>query len=160
MTSRRLAVLIAASAALSGCADWRWPPEAVGPAPAPVVAAPAAPRISKPIEPAPPRPTVTARTKAAAPPPSDRPAAADKGIAPKLVGLSEAETADVLGRPAEETEQSPGKVWTYRTDGCQLTVHLFPDMDKGGFYALDYAAGEAPRDWCLARIAQDARKKG
>lgn len=158
--TRRLAAVLVASLALSGCADWRWPRDAAAPPPAPTVSVPAMARpASRPIEPAPPRPSREVRAKVA-PPAAEHPAAADRALSPKLVGLSEGETAEMLGRPAEEAEQSPGKVWTYRTDGCQLTVHLFPDMDKGGFYALDYTAGEAPRDWCLSRIAQEARKRG
>ena len=92
-------------------------------------------------------------------PPLPRPRPPEAKIAklppPKLVGLSEAETVDLLGRPAEETAQPPGKVWLYRSGGCELSVHLFPDMDHGGFYALDYTAspdGE-PRETCLRKIA-------
>lgn len=99
--------------------------------------------------------------------PSPRPAA-DKEVAaavmppvppPKLVGLSEDETAELLGRPAEESVEPPGKVWTYKASGCKLSVHLFPDMEKGGFYALDYTADSA-RDACLGKVAGEARKKG
>lgn len=95
--------------------------------------------------------------------PSPRPAPERDGTAlsgpPKLLGLSEEETVGLLGRPAEETEQAPGKVWVYRAAGCQLAVHLFPDMEKGGFYALDYAA-EGGRDLCLGKVAGEARKRG
>lgn len=76
----------------------------------------------------------------------------------KLVGLSEQETAELLGKPAEESEQPPGKVWVYRVSGCQLSVHLFPDMEKGGFYALDYKAEEGSRDTCLGKLAVANRK--
>lgn len=78
---------------------------------------------------------------------------------PKLLGLSEDETVGLLGRPTEETMQPPGKVWIYRAAGCQLSVHLFPDMEKGGFYALDYAA-DGSRDLCLGKVAGEARKRG
>lgn len=133
---------------------------------------------------APARPAVTAAkpatTPAAAPPPArpigkpaaelnalrpaPRPAPGAEAAAPpagppKLVGLSEDETVGLLGRPAEETAQPPGKVWLYRAAGCQLSVHFFPDMEKGGFYALDYAA-EGGRDACLGKVAGEARKRG
>ena len=80
-------------------------------------------------------------------------------LPPKLVGLSEDETADLLGRPAEETTEPPGKIWVYKALGCQLSVHLFPDMERGGFYALDYTADGA-RESCLGKVAGEARKKG
>lgn len=38
-------------------------------------------------------------------------------------------------------------------------MHFFPDMEKGGFYALDYAA-EGGRDACLGKVAGEARKRG
>lgn len=80
-------------------------------------------------------------------------------ITPKLVGLSEDETIGLLGRPAEETLDPPGKTWIYRASGCRLSVHLFPDMEKGGFYALDYSADGA-REPCLGKVAGEARRKG
>lgn len=80
-------------------------------------------------------------------------------VPPKLVGLSEDETADLLGRPAEETAEAPGKIWIYKASGCQLSVHLFPDMERGGFYALDYTADGA-KESCLGKVAGEARKKG
>ncbi|MCR6631245.1 MAG: hypothetical protein NVV74_15015 [Magnetospirillum sp.] len=80
--------------------------------------------------------------------------------APKLVGLSEDETVGLLGRPAEESAAPPGKIWVYKATGCELSVHLFPDMDKGGFYALDYSAADGGRDQCLGKVAGEARKRG
>ncbi|HTH15354.1 MAG TPA: hypothetical protein VL974_01770 [Magnetospirillum sp.] len=80
-------------------------------------------------------------------------------VTPKLVGLSEDETIGLLGRPAEETLDPPGKTWVYRALGCRLSVHLFPDMEKGGFYALDYSSDSA-REPCLGKVAGEARKKG
>lgn len=85
--------------------------------------------------------------------------AALPAIPPKLVGLSEGETSELLGPPAEENAEPPGKVWVYKVSGCKLSVHLFPDMEKGGFYALDYTADGA-RDLCLGKVAGEARRKG
>ena len=81
---------------------------------------------------------------------------------PKLVGLSADQTEELLGQPAERVEQPPGKVWTYRTGGCVLVVHLFPDMEKGGFYALDYTSeGDGNgREACLTRAAEARRHLG
>jgi hypothetical protein len=149
--------------ALAGCAEfneqaWPWQQRPDRPAAAtrPAVTEPA-PRLAKPVEPPPPRPAQPAKPKA---PQAETSALVEKAAPPRLVGMSEEETAAALGRPMDEVEQPPGKVWTYQADGCRLAVHLFPDMDKGGFYALDYTAGEAPKDWCLGRVAQEARKRG
>lgn len=79
---------------------------------------------------------------------------------PKLVGLSADQTEELLGHPSEKDELPPGKIWTYRGGGCVLVVHLFPDMEKGGFYALDYTSeGNADnREACLARTAESRRR--
>lgn len=149
---------------LAGCAQppaWPWDDAPARPqASAPRLEAPPAPR---------PAPQATQR-QAKAPDlkalrPAPRPAGdkdeAEPAAAPlKLVGLSEDETADLLGRPAEENAEPPGKIWVYKAAGCRLSVHLFPDMEKGGFYALDYTSAEGPKETCLGRIAGEARKKG
>ncbi|HLO77615.1 MAG TPA: hypothetical protein VK196_14250 [Magnetospirillum sp.] len=162
MTLRRLisaAAPLTALLALSACANLRTDgtpaparPAASAAKPGPVVAVPPPPR---------PNGKSTAELQALRPSPRptpDRDTAPPSG-SPKLLGLSEDETLSLLGRPAEETPQPPGKIWIYRTNGCQLSVHLFPDMERGGFYALDYAA-EGERDLCLGKIAGEARKKG
>lgn len=159
-SSRRLLVPLL-GLALAGCANlgeqpWPWQQqssERLPPAKPAVAGPPTAPRRA--VEPPPPRPVVPAKPK----PPVEA-ALPDKAPPVVLVGMSEAETAAVLGRPAGEAEQPPGKVWTYEVEGCRLAVHLFPDMDRGGFYALDYTAGEAPKDWCLGRVVQEARRRG
>ena len=143
---------------LSGCADMRleeprWPwrepaPTVVAPAPEPGEAPQAAAKSRRPAV----RPAVKAERKPAPPEPEAK-------ETPQLVGLSEAETAQLLGRPAEESERPPGKIWLYTATGCRLAVHLFPDMDKGGFYTLDTVAEEGGRDACIGRLADEARKK-
>ncbi|MEW5726605.1 MAG: hypothetical protein AB1918_02150 [Pseudomonadota bacterium] len=153
---RTAAVLLAASAGLSACAEvgidppeWPWQdPRPVVSSPAAVPSAPAA----KPAKPAPARMAAKPERKA-------KPAEPQAQEVPKLVGLSEAETAQLLGQPAEESAQPPGKVWVYKAAGCRLAVHLFPDMEKGGFYTLDTTAEEGAADACLGRLAADARKK-
>jgi hypothetical protein len=140
--------------AVTGCATlgeqpWPWQLPSEAPPTKPAVAGPqSVPR--RVVEPPPPRPAKPKSPVEAALP--------DKAPPVALVGMSEEETAAALGRPADEAEQPPGKVWTYEVDGCRLAVHLFLDMDRGGFYALDYTAGEAPKDWCLGRVAQEARR--
>lgn len=150
--------LLMAGLGLSGCADMRleeprWPwrePAATVAAPTPE-ATQAPPASAKPRRPAA-RPAAKAERKQASP-------EAEARETPRLVGLSEAETAQLLGQPAEESERPPGKVWLYTASGCRLAVHLFPDMDKGGFYALDTVAEEGGRDACIGRLADEARKK-
>lgn len=150
---RSFAAPLLAGFALSACArmgveplDWPWQPPA----------APVPDRVEVP-EPRPARATAVARPAK----PAERKVAEKKPEpeAPKLVGLSEAETAQLLGRPAEENEQPPGKVWLYKAAGCRLAVHLFPDMEKGGFYTLETTAEEGSRDACVGKLAEDARKK-
>lgn len=149
---------LAALLALSGCAGMSLD----DPAPAkPAATARPAPAVAA----APPaRPALKPNGELNALRPSPRPTPEREGGTvpagtPRLVGLSEEETLGLLGRPAEEEAQSPGKIWIYRAAGCQLAVHLFPDMEKGGFYALDYAA-EGGRDACLGKVAGEARKRG
>ncbi|MBC7952036.1 MAG: hypothetical protein H7Z12_09505 [Rhodospirillaceae bacterium] len=153
---------IVLAAALSACAQFdmpKWPGNEGTANAAPRSTTADAPAKAAPVaRPAKSLPELKALRPAARP-------AVDKDIAflptvpPKLVGLSEDETADLLGRPVEETTEPPGKVWVYKASGCQLSVHLFPDMERGGFYALDYTADSA-RESCLGKVAGEARKKG
>jgi len=163
MMSRRLKAFVSPALlalSLSACASFeppRWPWEeaseaaprrAAEPQPTPAIAKPAA----KPA-------TELSGLRPAPRPAAERETASLPATPPRLVGLSEAETADLLGRPAEEAAAPPGKIWVYKAAGCRLSVHLFPDMDKGGFYALDYTADGA-KDSCLGKVAGEARKKG
>jgi hypothetical protein len=160
MTFRPLAPVLSATVALalSACAGMSLD-EPSSPPRQPVATSRPAPIVAPP----PPRPAAKAPAELSVLRPSPRPAgereSASPAGPPKLVGLSEEETVGLLGRPAEENEQAPGKVWIYRAAGCQLSVHLYPDMEKGGFYALDYAA-DGGRDACLGKVAGEARKRG
>lgn len=136
---------------VAACTQQDWPWEDRGP----TVAQPRTSDAFPPPEPRPARAAAVTRQPKAT---EKRPAAAVRVEPARLVGLSEQETADLLGRPAEEAEQPPGKVWVYKASGCRLSVHLFPDMEKGGFYALDYTAEEGSGDICLGKLAM-ARKK-
>lgn len=159
---KSLGFSVLAMLGLVACAqpiDWPWDaatarPQVAAPRVEPPVVRPAAPAVQ--------RPAKTPDLKAIRPVP--RPAGDKDEAEPapllKVVGLSEDETADLLGRPAEETAEPPGKIWIYKAAGCRLSVHLFPDMEKGGFYALDYTAAEGGKEACLGKIAGEARKKG
>lgn len=155
--------------ALTACApsvDWPWAdasarPQVATPRVEPPGARPTAPLVQRHVR----APDLKAIR------PAPRPTESKEGAEPallKLVGLSEDETADLLGRPAEESAEPPGKIWTYKAAGCRLSVHLFPDMEKGGFYALDYTtaegaaegAKEGAKEACLGKVAGEARRKG
>lgn len=151
------------AALLSACAAFdppKWLSQA-GNAPPPTFEGAPASRAQTASRPVKPSGTLKALRPAARPNVDKEVAALAPPVAasPKLVGLSEEETAELLGRPAEETTEPPGKIWRYKAAGCQLSVHLFPDMERGGFYALDYTADGA-REACLGKVAGEARKKG
>lgn len=120
------------------------PAPAVVPKTAPAAVTPSAPLLKAPP---PARPDRAAAVRPAEP------------VPPKLVGLTEAETVDLLGAPEEQAAQPPGKVWIYRSGGCTLSVHFFPDVQKGGFHALDVIAEGGDRDVCLTKVAGGARKE-
>lgn len=160
MNYRRLlpAAPLAAMLALSACAELDGPatpprPATTSPRPGTAVAQPPARPAGKPT------PELNALRPTPRPATPEREAIAPPDGPPKLLGLSEDETLELLGQPAEENPQPPGKIWLYKAAGCQLSVHLFPDMEKGGFYALDYASAGS-RDTCLGKVAGEARKKG
>lgn len=146
---------VALTLSLSACARWGGDQPA-SPPPPPAPAAAQAEPARPPAKPAPqvkglrpePRPT------------EDLAALPQAPLPPRLVGLSEKETVDLLGQPAEESAAPPGKVWVYRASGCQLSVHLFPDMERGGFYALDFTAADGAKEACLGKVAGQARKRG
>ncbi len=77
---------------------------------------------------------------------------------PVLMGMPESRIAAILGKPSQEVTETPGKLWVYQGNGCRLSIHLFPDVEQGEFHALDYDA-DGDRDACLARLAQDNRKR-
>lgn len=168
MTRRLLSLVLPAVALLSmaGCtpqATWPW--DDAPAKPQATTSRPEAPAAQRPAAVPAQRPAKAADLKALRPPPrpDDKDEAAAVPPAPtplKLVGLSEDETAELLGRPAEENVQPPGKIWIYQAGGCRLSVHLFPDMEKGGFYALDYTVADGAREACLGKVAGEARKKG
>jgi hypothetical protein len=69
-----------------------------------------------------------------------RSAAADAQISSlQLIGLNGEALRDRLGRPSEELEQGPGKLWRFRYAGnCTLDVRLYPDVQTQTFRSLNY----------------------
>jgi hypothetical protein len=77
-----------------------------------------------------------AASGAAANPPTRSP---PNELAVQLVGKSENELRTLLGPPAEELHQPPGKRWVYRDGQCTLYIQLFPEIPTKQFGALSYA---------------------
>ncbi len=59
-------------------------------------------------------------------------------VAPKLVGLNEAQLEATLGAPTERQEIMPGRVWRYQLPGCTVSVSLYPDVQTMVFRSLSY----------------------
>lgn len=57
-----------------------------------------------------------------------------------LIGLDFTVTRALLGEPAEQTEQSPAKIWTYSGQECMLNVFFYPSVEGGAFRLLTYEA--------------------
>jgi len=55
-----------------------------------------------------------------------------------VAGLSEREVEATFGKPKEQSEQGPRRIWTYHQAGCTLQVVLFLDITRNGYYALDH----------------------
>ena len=165
----RSAIGVLLAFALGGCAlldDLRaafepQPEAGPGAEPAPAAAAPAAPAT-----PFPPRPKPTRIVRLPVPP--ERPAAptpSQPSPEIKLVGLSRDQAVDLLGRPADEREAAPAKIWEYRTGECVLDVYFYLDVARNEFYALHYdvraasatAAACEATDRCLQRIHSENR---
>ena len=62
--------------------------------------------------------------------------------APQLIGLTEAGTTKLLGRPAE-TEVFPlSRIWTYRSAACTLKLFFYSTAGAPDFRALTYQIEE------------------
>ncbi len=144
----RLAVIaMAALPALGGCEGFDW--GGLGQAPPPTQ-----------HRPPPPAETGKAQASRTPAPPTPRPAPLPEI---KLVGLTQAETEELLGPPAASSEQAPAKVWQYRAGDCAVDVYFYLDVARNDFYALHYdtpdpakeTAGGTPSEAanrCLRRV--------
>jgi hypothetical protein len=82
----------------------------------------------------------------------------------QLIGLSQAETEHMLGKPDEIKEGHPATVWRYRTASCMLDLFFYLDLGSRTFRALAYdvsAAGRAKDQRaikaCAGRIQSEYR---
>ncbi|WP_142849869.1 hypothetical protein [Telmatospirillum sp. J64-1] len=150
---RRLPLVSLVLLSLTGCAFLETalapaPPQVAAPAPAPAPVQQAVQPAALPKAPPPPKPKPSAA------------AVAEPGIEkPILVGKSAAELSQILGMPSEEIEAAPGKVWRYQSRACSLDVHLFFDVARGDFYALEYRNAldndKAAAESCVNRLRKD-----
>jgi glucose/arabinose dehydrogenase len=152
----KTSAFLALSLSVSACSQWgAAPPKAASPPSPPPSTAQAeeARPAAKPVPPV--------KSLRPEPRPAEELAALPQApLPPRLVGLSEKETVDLLGQPVEESATPPGKTWLYKANGCQLSVHLFPDMERGGFYTLDFTSAEGAKEACLGKVVgQQARAK-
>lgn len=162
-------------ALLAGCATEPPPPPAPlrqpppGPVTAPHAAASPPTAIapstrSGPGEPAPPlakpppSPTETMLAPPSASPPGQTAAI---GTPPaSLIGLTMQDLEARFGRPNEQFDRAPAKVWQYRSGECVLDVYFYLDVARNAFHSLHH---DAKRDGvqdegCVRRI-QDARRQ-
>ena len=56
----------------------------------------------------------------------------------RLVGLSEADATNLLGSPAEKTESPPSRVWTYRSQTCDVKLFFYPEVGGTTYRTLTY----------------------
>ncbi|WP_119678966.1 hypothetical protein [Indioceanicola profundi] len=86
----------------------------------------------------------------------------DPGV---LVGMTEAETLDLLGQPAWTQEIPPAKTWQYASERCVLRVFMFMEMTTRDFRTLSYeltSTDEQPDvdQQCLAELVAQAWGEG
>jgi len=152
--------------AAGGCSDLFAPPpvEVASPAAKPPpkpLAGPRVPDVEAGVRtPPPPRRAAPAQTAAV-------PAPADLAPAPvKLIGLTEPETAALLGAPSAQWDRPPAKVWHYLGPDCAVDVFFYLDVGRNEFAVLratavgaDGTAQPTSDLHCLNRIRDVAQRK-
>jgi|SRR5579871_1219797 len=56
----------------------------------------------------------------------------------RLVGLSEVDALNLLGAPVEKTESPPSRVWTYRSQTCDVKLFFYPEVGGTTYRTLTY----------------------
>ena len=113
-------------------------------------------------------PAPAVREKAPVPRRRPTPSAAEprapvRPIAPdELTGLTEAETAEVLGAPDSRDDNVPARTWRYAGRGCDVAVIFYPDLGTLTYRSLNIELAarsgfSAPA--CLGEIASSRRPK-
>jgi hypothetical protein len=153
--------LLAMLPLLAGCGDMPAQAEATG---GPIYLEAPKPAVQRPARPA----QTTARRQAntAASPRANRPAEGSVAARPeegplRLVGQDESRIQALFGRPNEEVEAAPGKIWRYTQSNCRLDVNLYPDVQTRVFRTLAYEVtshdnSDEGRRNCLLELQQRA----
>jgi hypothetical protein len=56
----------------------------------------------------------------------------------RLVGLSEVEAMNLLGPPVDKAESPPSRVWTYRSQTCDVKLFFYPEVGGTTYRTLTY----------------------
>lgn len=56
----------------------------------------------------------------------------------RLVGLSETDAMNLLGPPAEKADSPPSRVWTYRSQTCDVKLFFYPEVGGTTYRTLTY----------------------
>ena len=123
---------------LAGCARAPEPSVTVDVTPVP-------PEESAPEEGAPPKvaevPPPKVRPDIQPPPPG--PAALVEPLGKvEVVGLNQPAVRELLGPPTVVSADGPAELWRYRTEDCDLGVYFYFDVEREGFYALQYGVAD------------------
>ena len=106
------------------------------------------------------KPVTPVRKKPVAPSPAAEPRASAPAIAPdQVIGLSEAETSELLGEPKGREDKAPAKVWRYAARGCDVTVIFYPELGSLTYRALnlEVRAESVSEGACLGGIASSRK---
>jgi hypothetical protein len=155
--------LVAMLPLIAGCSDTPVQAEAApaGPvyleAPKPAVQRPARPAQTTARRQA----TTVASPRATRPPETTAAARPEAGDPVRLVGQDESRIQALFGRPNEEVEAAPGKIWRYTQSNCRLDVNLYPDVQTRVFRTLAYEVtshdnSDEGRRTCLLELQQRA----
>mgnify|MGYP001315023279 CR=1 FL=1 len=134
--------------------------------------------LNEPVQPLPPPPVASAPVREQRfPVPKKKPAASGakpaaeakaepQPIGPeRIVGLTEAQTADLLGRPAEQEEKAPARLWRYGARDCTATIIFYPEVESLTYRVLDIEivnreGRETTDRACLGEIAAARSSRG
>jgi len=56
----------------------------------------------------------------------------------RLVGLSETDAMNLLGPPVEKADSPPSRVWTYRSQTCDVKLFFYPEVGGTTYRTLTY----------------------
>jgi hypothetical protein len=83
-------------------------------------------------------PTSPAAPSTAAAPDTPAAAPAAEYDPDRLVGLSEVDATNLLGPPVEKADSPPSRVWTYRSQTCDVKLFFYPEVGGTTYRTLTY----------------------